>query len=88
MVRWSGLSSAGVSARMLSIWAKLGLLLSLDLSRRTKLRLVGQRSEAEVCPTSPCVAHIFLQVERGMVCSVDKQVGQTRILEQASSPLR
>ena len=53
-----------------------------------KLRLVGQRSEAEVCPASPCVAHIFLQVEVESVWSVDKQVGQTGVLEQASSPLR
>ena len=49
---------------------------------------MGHKSDADVCPTSPCVAHIFLQVGRATVCVVARQDGQTRLLEQAESPLR
>ena len=46
--RCKGLSSKGVSAVWASSWLRLGRLFNLALSCRTKLMLVGQRSEAEV----------------------------------------
>ena len=69
---------------MESIWDGEGLFLSLALSLRMNSLLTGHLSEAEVWP-GPWVEQVGVQLGSFEVWAVERQVGQTGILEQIGS---
>ena len=69
---------------MESIWDGEGLFLSLALSLRMNSLLTGHLSEAEVWP-GPWVEQVGVQLGSLEVWAVERQVGQTLILEQIGS---